>query len=589
MLGKVFGTADNMGYEDKRLEQHVPTWDGQASTLTTYAEEVDLFVKSLKVDARERCCAQLVRRLPEGPARTVAHSRLESLQCADGYIKYLQLLEDVVGATPTSLLAMEMETMVAKLHKDQNESMTAWIAKVWKTHNRLCKAMTRMQKDQVSDARNTARRSSWSSWMASAEASVDVPPEAEESHERSWEHEDWEYWRRRWDWVNNVWEWEKCSRPTSSTSTSASSGASTTGASRSTSLGLPDMLLGWLLLWRAGLTSSEKAAVLAATRGQLGMEVVAEALKNQYPETVHHAGQRHHKKHGYRNSAYAAEVVQEEEMRESEKPEQSDEGESAPDEEDVVLEEMAQEALIAYRAAHRQLQDRKLSRGYYKKAPPGAKSKDGTKNVGDRVRPAGGKPEAGKETRRCFKCGSSLHLARDCPDRAAPKQAAAHFVEHLALFSEEVYVNVMDRDRQGSVILDSGATQSVAGWAAAEGLWSVLQEHDTNSELELDHSADARTLFKFGGGECQRSLGVAKYSFTVGGKPVSLSVSVLDTPATPVLLSAKTLQRLRAQVDFEQGTLRSRLFDREFPLVRATTGHLWLDIRCLADSHGSQP
>ena len=61
-----------------------------------------------------------------------------------------------------------------------------------------------------------------------------------------------------------------------------------------------------------------------------------------------------------------------------------------------------------------------------------------------------------------------------------------------------------------------------------------------------------RNKFKFGNGESQHGTSPKKLPQVVAGQTTHPAVRTTDAPGNPFLLSAKTLTRMKAVIDFDQ-------------------------------------
>lgn len=125
--------------------------------------------------------------------------------------------------------------------------------------------------------------------------------------------------------------------------------------------------------------------------------------------------------------------------------------------------------------------------------------------------------------------------------------------------------------------LGSGATESIASFEALEEIMNLRQMRFGQDDL-VAHAKQKR--FKFGNGETKMAESFIELPQTLAGQSVRLGVHTLDAPGVPLLISVKTLTRLRAIVDFEDATIcfKQMPTERWLPLKRARNGHLLLDL-----------
>jgi hypothetical protein len=105
----------------------------------------------------------------------------------------------------------------------------------------------------------------------------------------------------------------------------------------------------------------------------------------------------------------------------------------------------------------------------------------------------------------------------------------------------------------------------------------LRQMHFGQEDL-VAHAKQKR--FKFGNGETKMAESFIELPQTLAGQSIRLGVHTLDAPGVPLLISVKTLTRLRAIVDFEDATIcfKQMSTERWLPLKRARNGHLLLDL-----------
>ena len=287
-----------------------------------------------------------------------------------------------------------------------------------------------------------------------------------------------------------------------------------------------------------------------------------------------------------------------------------------------------------YLDARARIRDHKTSRGYYDRPSGGMPNGDqparpgggplgrlvpgaqrgspaqrrpfGPPRPGAQPSPASGPaPSAsGKtETRKCLKCGRQGHLARDCyakPGRPAFQNFIGGFVHEMPFVpksarlgwaADEIAPEGMPTKRdleifgafvgfsmeqiRGKLILDSGASTSMAGLAWLEDLQACIFEQYGEDQLEVDASYSA--LFTFANGAEERSMGKVSFPGFIGSQDGRFSVTGLDKPG-PALLGMDYLQSSGWCVDFETGRCVMKKLRQDFVLPRLTNGHLHLDV-----------
>ena len=369
---------------------------------------------------------------------------------------------------------------------------------------------------------------------------------------------------------------------------------------------LPDVVLGWLLLQKSGLDAGERATVLATTRNKLGFDAIEAALRSVWTEADvrnRDQGRGRETRTNLANAVYfGADALTWQSESEDEESEDEDE-----DEDDDILEEEAEayvaaqqkevEAKEALVAAQRTLTEArkaqaqvKLQRRFYGNGQ-GPKTR-----VGDRKRYTNfnkGDREKGSPKGPCFRCGGK-HYARDCPDRGdhrlkPPKQA------HLVMMASRVYEPpaelslgacnslkscflAQEATRRGKAVIDCGATESLGGIAALENLAKLNAKKYGTTKMRIDRTD--RPTYTFGNGESAKVDGRATFEVEVAGSPGTIDFHGIDAKGVPMLLSAQSLRKMGAVINFENGQAKFLKLHPEkiVQLEKSSTGHWLLDL-----------
>lgn len=260
--------------------------------------------------------------------------------------------------------------------------------------------------------------------------------------------------------------------------------------------------------------------------------------------------------------------------------------------------------LATFKEARKALDQAKTARGFYPTTNPNA---GGRFNSG--VRKGGGSssfnPDAHKD---CMRCGKRGHIARNCPQRPFQKKGNGKgrvsfaqenetieincgFIRHIWQ-EEDMPVWTVDHDQpfhMGYGILDSGASDNVIGVDTLQELAARYEELGFDPSVEFEVNRTMRKNFIYGSDHSSRSLGAVHLTVGIMGVEMILDIHIVDG-GTPLLLSAKWLYDMRAQVDFRTGeAVFETLSNKKETLVRGPGNHLLLSILSFrGDAHVSE-
>ena len=195
-----------------------------------------------------------------------------------------------------------------------------------------------------------------------------------------------------------------------------------------------------------------------------------------------------------------------------------------------------------------------------------------------------------KDAASCWHCGKSGHVRQECRklarelagrgDVVAPPApggnadtaelgSVAHESAHI-VHSEVKGVAAQTLDtRVGDVILDIGATASIAGAAWVAAFVARL----TTVERSAIRSIVANSIFTFGGGAKQRSRERVTLPLLVGGCRCLFATCVVAGDL-PLLLSRKTMASLGVVLDVDRGFRTVGALDVVVRLTVSSAGHL---------------
>ena len=128
---------------------------------------------------------------------------------------------------------------------------------------------------------------------------------------------------------------------------------------------------------------------------------------------------------------------------------------------------------------------------------------------------------------------------------------------------------------RGRVIVDSGASSSMAGLEWLEDVQTRLMDEYGHDWMEVD--ASYATMLTFANGETSTSLGKITVPMFLGGVSGKLKFVGVDKPG-PALLGMDYMQHMGWCVDFETGRCVIKELKQDFVLPRLPNGHLYVDI-----------
>ena len=183
-----------------------------------------------------------------------------------------------------------------------------------------------------------------------------------------------------------------------------------------------------------------------------------------------------------------------------------------------------------------------------------------------------GQKPGSPEYRGCFICGSKEHDFRSCPKRQNKPAQFSTSSPSTNFYTRTIFMFMPagEESEESETIpitaesllklwlswlmsfLGSGATESIASFEALEEIIKLRQMRFGQEDL-VAHAKQKR--FKFGNGETKMAESFIELPQTLAGQSVRLGVHTLDAPGVPLLISVKTLTRLRAIVDFEDATI----------------------------------
>ena len=214
---------------------------------------------------------------------------------------------------------------------------------------------------------------------------------------------------------------------------------------------------------------------------------------------------------------------------------------------------------------------------------------------------------------KCHNCQAVTHLAKDCPEANVTLIGEHEDIQELMQLNANSGQEPEEQDYVGEIAKNLGNTNMTATnystcWAVTEVISTeVFQVNSKTKKVEeggvLDTGCVAtvgprawmnrrlarmskRTremvkiipsgrVFRFGGGETAKSLGLYKIPVNVGGKNTILSIEVVDAPI-PLLISKAAMKKAGAIIDTNKDTIN--IFGREVKLKTVEAGHYAIEL-----------
>eukprot|EP00435_Cladocopium_sp_Y103_P016634 s3724_g4.t1 len=592
--------------------QEVPTWDGDPGSFDNFANSCKWYECSLKDADRKLAAPRIWQRLAGAAKSVVRHLDPKEFDTPSG----LERLLDILRQSPLQKLPIpdsfsRLERWPS-LRRNGGEAISHLLIREEELFVELQNALSRARSerdkvDKVTTGVGAGERDPSESPSRSPQGIPGVRPGVEVPGQASF--------------------YGATPSPMTSPGTT-----STTGASGF----FEDEMRGYRLLKAARLSAAERQHVMTLTKNSTHFHQVRQALRSLFSEDFQEDGTRMPKKTWYADAVgeewdpewddadeatawwsddshwedaaywadwspstswgddyyyedYDATSINDETYGQSDAGAETSE-ESKKVEEAYQLAVEANRTLAEAKAAVAKV---RAARGYYD--PMGMKGTGKSKGKG-KSKTSGKK---GSTMGPCFTCGRMGHSYLQCPDRYSKgavkgkgkmkgsKGKKAYFVEYPTYFmnydstdynipnvnvlslQDSEYFHSMPSQK---VILDTGATESVAGVAAMSRL---VEQQGISYHVTLND----RPSFKFGNGQCQRAVSRIHMVTSAMG---DLDFYLLDQGAdlTPPLLGARELRRRHAMISYKGDWLAYKAGGTWWASALETTpsGHLALDL-----------
>ena len=184
-----------------------------------------------------------------------------------------------------------------------------------------------------------------------------------------------------------------------------------------------------------------------------------------------------------------------------------------------------------------------------------------SKNSGDtrRTNPLG---RDGK-LMRCFKCDSTEHFSRDCPQSRGNRDPNEI---HIVLLNSEPEMTTLVRESLGMGVLDSACTRTVTG-----RIWlNVYLDTLSVADKALVKQTKVDTKFRFGDGIEVKSVEEIEFPVVIGKKRVKIKANVVNNEI-PLLLSKASMKRANIVLNFMNDT--AEILGQNVKLYTTSSGH----------------
>ena len=293
----------------------VVTWDGDPVTWADYSRKVRLQWEKTEKKKRHLLGAELASRLSGRAWAMVPSLDHRKLQKRNGTKYLLRFLRDRLCRTAVPDAGARLEELFIKMKRPLGMSMAEWSNHVLECYRKVQRALVRARQSQPSKGiTKTAepstgtrsepqaeppsparsRRSETTSPTRRTTTSARVRPteEDEEASERG-EYEEVPQEAASeagvWDWTDEEWrKWKsgKWGKEDDSSETSSGEDLPWDELEVEEIQVLPQEVLGWLLLRKANLSSSNRLSVQSSVQNSLAFEAIEHALRDQEEELL---------------------------------------------------------------------------------------------------------------------------------------------------------------------------------------------------------------------------------------------------------------------------------------------------------------
>ena len=374
---------------------------------------------------------------------------------------------------------------------------------------------------------------------------------------------------------------------------------------RKTNVIFPDEARGWLILHRSGLNEEQKAVVLARSLGVMKREEIGKAMRSCYPEYV------------VSKKRTPAGVAL---LEEDEPPPESADMDDFNDIEQFLAEyqgeedinesfeepDVAEALAVSWRDKRQELSKLQKARNF-------GRANEVKRSFRVEV-------EELKKKTKCHRCGQLGHWSRECraggakgkgKNKSKSQESGAAAVEatgdedtfFVAMAAQTSAPSPLDLLRSkrlvmqapccmdvqetllvsspGFGVIDSGCGKTIIGRETLEDfkqMWSQMGINCPSVELETNH-------FKFGNGQRETSSEVIPMPVRIAGRSGVIRAAIVQGRA-PLLISRSALQKLKATLNFHEGTLTLFGDAITIPLQTNTAGQFTLNVLSASEPSG---
>ena len=178
---------------------------------------------------------------------------------------------------------------------------------------------------------------------------------------------------------------------------------------------------------------------------------------------------------------------------------------------------------------------------------------------------------------RCRACGSYRHFLAECPDKWEVQSARADITEEenetAVLFTgaQERSIAQLGIEAQNSAILDSACSSTVCGKAWFDAYLDSLSPENHKKVIKME----GEKVFRFGGGEKLKSIGLYIIPVELAGKKLNLKTDVVASEI-PLLMSKSSMKKARITINTDNDT--AEIFGIRVKLQSTSSGHYCIPV-----------
>ena len=183
-------------------------------------------------------------------------------------------------------------------------------------------------------------------------------------------------------------------------------------------------------------------------------------------------------------------------------------------------------------------------------------------------------PERSEYTRKCYVCGSVMHIASTCPHNVYLNQSEKEKENKSDKDKEAYCMDVLSNTSAGNTLLESfnyGVLDSACSSTVCGIDWyKTFLDSMEPVQLSSVEEEESDTKFRFGDGVIYPSIKRAYLPISIVGLKRRILVDVVEC-GIPLLISKNTLSRCDAIINFK--TDMAQILGRGVKLQKTSTGH----------------